>query len=65
MSVNSLAGDRDLELLRDHPGHRVLQVRAGRLAPARAYVQALPGWFATHLATMDAALAGCLKRSRG
>lgn len=37
-------------------------VAAGRLGMARAYVKALPDWFATHLATMDAALAGCLKR---
>ncbi|TEX48208.1 MAG: hemerythrin, partial [Rhodocyclaceae bacterium] len=29
---------------------------------ARSYVEALPAWFATHLATMDAALAACLKR---
>ncbi|HNO89168.1 MAG TPA: hemerythrin family protein [Rhodocyclaceae bacterium] len=45
--------------------HFARGVNAGRLTPARAYIQALPGWFATHLATMDAALAGCLKRSRG
>ncbi len=37
-------------------------VEAGRLGMARAYVQGLPSWFATHLATMDSALAGCLKR---
>jgi hemerythrin-like metal-binding protein len=37
-------------------------VAAGRLQMARAYVQNLPEWFSTHLATMDAALAGCLKR---
>ena len=36
--------------------------KAGRLKTARSYVEALPGWFATHLATMDAALAACLKR---
>lgn len=34
----------------------------GRIAPVRAYVRALPDWFARHLATMDAALAACLKR---
>jgi len=34
----------------------------GRIAPVRAYVAALPDWFALHLATMDAALAACLKR---
>lgn len=37
-------------------------VAAGKIALARNYVMALPDWFATHLATMDAALAGCLKR---
>lgn len=37
-------------------------VKAGRLGLARAYVKALPDWFATHIVTMDAALAGCLKR---
>ena len=35
----------------------------GRVAFARAYVQeGLPAWFDQHLATMDAALAACLKR---
>ncbi|WP_374276670.1 bacteriohemerythrin [Azonexus sp.] len=38
-------------------------VAGGRLATARRYAEALPGWFATHLATMDAALAGCLRRA--
>lgn len=42
--------------------HFARGVKAGRLATARAYAKALPDWFATHLATMDAALAGCLKR---
>jgi hemerythrin-like metal-binding protein len=37
-------------------------VAAGRLGMAREYVRNLPAWFATHLATMDAALAGCLKK---
>jgi len=37
-------------------------VAAGRLGIARNYVRALPEWFATHLATMDSALAGCLKK---
>ncbi|RIX45616.1 MAG: hemerythrin [Rhodocyclales bacterium GT-UBC] len=37
-------------------------VEAGRLSSAKAYVQALPAWFETHVATMDAALAGCLKQ---
>ena len=35
---------------------------AGRLGMAREYARNLPIWFAIHLATMDAALAGCLKR---
>ena len=36
----------------------------GRTIFARAYVtQGLPEWFANHLATMDAALAACLRRS--
>ena len=34
----------------------------GRIGLARDYVKSLPGWFSTHLATMDAALAGCLKK---
>lgn len=38
------------------------QVSAGRLAPARDYVRDLPDWFHSHLLTMDAALAGCLKQ---
>lgn len=42
--------------------HFARGVAGGRLVAARAYVKALPGWFATHLATMDAALAGSLKR---
>jgi hemerythrin len=36
-------------------------VAAGRLGLARKYVMGLPDWFATHLATMDSALAACLK----
>lgn len=42
--------------------HFARGVAAGRLGMARNYVRALPDWFDTHLATMDAALAGCLKR---
>ncbi|UCV16050.1 bacteriohemerythrin [Quatrionicoccus australiensis] len=42
--------------------HFARGVAAGRLVSARQYAQALPGWFATHLATMDAALAGCIKQ---
>ncbi len=38
------------------------QVSAGRLAPARDYVRGLPDWLHSHLLTMDAALAGCLKQ---
>lgn len=41
--------------------HFARGVAAGRLAPARACVEALPAWFSTHLATMDSALAACLK----
>ncbi len=37
-------------------------LKRGRLKSAREYARGLPAWFATHLATMDAALAGCLKR---
>ncbi len=36
-------------------------VAAGRLKSARDYARGLPDWFATHLATMDAALAARLK----
>ena len=43
--------------------HFASAVKAGRLAAARQYAQNLPSWFATHLATMDAALAACLKRA--
>lgn len=43
--------------------HFARGVAAGRLTTARQYVRNLPDWFATHLATMDAALAGCLKRA--
>lgn len=39
-------------------------VAAGRLALARDYARNLPAWFSTHLATMDAALAACLKQVR-
>lgn len=37
-------------------------VAGGRLGMAREYARNLPSWFSTHLATMDAALAACLKR---
>jgi len=42
--------------------HFARGVAAGRLGTARAYVKALPEWFNSHLATMDSALAACLKR---
>lgn len=38
------------------------RVADGRLAMARAYSEGVPIWFANHLATMDSALAACLKR---
>lgn len=38
------------------------RIALGRLAMARAYVEGLPIWFANHLATMDAALAACIRR---
>ncbi len=39
-------------------------VEEGRLRFARLYVsQGMPAWFRNHLATMDAALAACLKRA--
>jgi len=44
--------------------HFARGVAAGRLGAARAYVKALPDWFNSHLATMDSALAACLKASR-
>ncbi|MBI4741843.1 MAG: hemerythrin family protein [Betaproteobacteria bacterium] len=43
-------------------GYFARGVKAGRIGLARIYVRALPDWFALHVATMDAALAGCLKR---
>ncbi|MFZ2974314.1 MAG: hemerythrin family protein [Ferribacterium limneticum] len=42
--------------------HFARGVAAGRLGAAREYVRNLPTWFAGHLATMDSALAGCLKK---
>ena len=39
-------------------------VAAGRPSMARDYIKNLPGWFDNHLATMDSALAGCLKQAR-
>jgi len=34
---------------------------AGRFKLASDYAKGLPDWFATHLVTMDSALAACLK----
>ena len=42
--------------------HFARGVAAGRLGLAREYVRNLPTWFDSHLATMDSALAGCLKK---
>lgn len=42
--------------------HLARGVSGGRLAMARDYAHNLPTWFAAHLATMDAALAGWLKK---
>jgi hemerythrin-like metal-binding protein len=42
--------------------HFARGVKAGRLGAAREYARNLPTWFASHLATMDSALAGCLKK---
>lgn len=43
--------------------HMLNAVQEGRLRFARLYVsQGLPDWFRNHLATMDAALAGCIKQ---
>lgn len=45
--------------------HMANAVEEGRLRFARLYVsQGLPAWFRNHLATMDAALAACLKRAK-
>lgn len=42
--------------------HFARGVAGGRIGMARNYVRNLPVWFDVHLSTMDAALAGCLKR---
>ncbi len=43
--------------------HMLNAVQEGRLRFARLYVsQGLPEWFRNHLATMDAALAACIKQ---
>lgn len=41
--------------------HLSARVQQGSLVMARAYVKGLPDWFRGHLATMDSALAACLK----
>ena len=58
-------GEHESEHLRvlgelTHLGQRVA---GGRLTMARAYAEGMPQWFANHLATMDAALAACLKKA--
>jgi len=57
-------GEHESEHLRvlGELAHFASGLRRGRLKAAREYARGLPQWFATHLATMDAALAGCLKR---
>jgi len=57
-------GEHESEHLRilGELSHLAQRIATGRLAMARAYTEGLPIWFANHLATMDAALAGCLKR---
>ncbi|MDI6750395.1 MAG: hypothetical protein QMD73_09490, partial [Rhodocyclaceae bacterium] len=64
------AGDSTPEAEAEHRrvlGELVLiqnAVEEGRLRFARLYVsQGMPAWFRNHLATMDAALAACLKRA--
>ena len=60
-------GEHESEHLRvlGELAHFASGLKRGRLAMAREYARSLPQWFATHLATMDAALAGCLKRGEG
>lgn len=60
----SAIGEHESEHLRvlGELAHFAGSIRRGRLAPARDYARALPGWFATHVATMDAALAASLKK---
>lgn len=40
------------------------RVASGSLATGHTYVQSLPHWFRQHAATMDGALAGCVKACR-
>ena len=44
--------------------HFARGVAAGRYGIARTYAKGLPEWFATHLVTMDLALAACLLRQK-
>ncbi len=52
--------------------HRVLeqarhiaeQVAGGSITAGRSFVQSLPSWFREHAATMDSALAACVKAFR-
>ncbi len=37
-------------------------LKGGRIAAARHYAAHLPSWFSQHLATMDSALAACLRQ---
>ncbi len=61
----SAIGEHESEHLRvlGELAHFSSSLRRGRLAAAREYAKNLPAWFATHLATMDAALAGALKNA--
>jgi hemerythrin len=58
-------GEHEREHLRvlGELAHFSRAAKGGRLNLAHAYVKDLPGWFATHLATMDSALAACLKKA--
>lgn len=42
--------------------HFSRRLAAGKTLAARTYAQALPDWFATHLATMDSALSACVRQ---
>ena len=61
----SAIGEHESEHLRvlGELAHFASSLRRGRLTPAREYAKNLPLWFATHLATMDAALAGAVKQA--
>mgnify|MGYP001484233739 CR=1 FL=1 len=58
-------GEHESEHLRvlGELAHLAARVAGGRIGMARAYVEGMPQWFANHLATMDAALAACLKQA--